>query len=250
MEKIAVIGAGILGVNTAYFLSKAGYEVTVFDSERYAGMETSFSNAGQISACNAETWTTWKNISSGIKWMFRDDAPLKFNPLPNILNPYETYLRYKWCSHFFLTSLNGSQKINSEKGFEISLRSRELYLKIVEEEGLDFDFLQRGILQIVESESQLDELYAKKNWIENMGIEWDCLDKEGVYKVEPALKGNESIVGGVFTKSDASGDIHKFCVALSKNLRKKYGVTFKFSEKVKTYWITRDKNIGPMKRQF
>ena len=233
MEKIAVIGAGILGVNTAYFLSKAGYEVTVFDSERYAGMETSFSNAGQISACNAETWTTWKNISSGIKWMFRDDAPLKFNPLPNILNPYETYLRYKWCSHFFLTSLNGSQKINSEKGFEISLRSRELYLKIVEEEGLDFDFLQRGILQIVESESQLDELYAKKNWIENMGIEWDCLDKEGVYKVEPALKANESIVGGIFTKSDASGDIHKFCVALSKNLRKKYGVTFKFSEKVK-----------------
>ena len=66
-----------------------------------------------------------------------------------------------------------------------------------------------------------------------MGIEWDCLDKEGVYKVEPALKGNESIVGGVFTKSDASGDIHKFCVALSKNLRKKYGVTLNFQKKLK-----------------
>ena len=122
-----------------------------------------------------------------------------------------------------------------------SLRSRELYLKIVEEEGLDFDFLQRGILQIVESESQLDELYAKKNWIENMGIEWDCLDKEGVYKVEPALKGNESIVGGVFTKSLIKremllgiyrGYTQILCCTLEES-QKKYGVTFKFSEKVK-----------------
>ena len=81
MEKIAVIGAGILGVNTTYFLSKAGYEVTVFDSKDMLAWKLAFLMPVK-QCCNMETWTTWKNISSGIKWMFRDDAPLKFNPLP------------------------------------------------------------------------------------------------------------------------------------------------------------------------
>ena len=232
MKKIAVVGAGILGVNTAYYLAKEGFEVTVFDSERYAGMGTSFSNAGQISACNSETWTTWENISHGLKWILKDDAPLKLNPFPDVLNPYETFLRYKWCTDFFLTTLYGKQKINSEKAFEISLKSRNLYLEIIENEKLEFDFLQRGILQIVESNEHLEKLYSKKKWIENMGIEWDCLNKEEVYKIEPALLGNDSIVGGVYTKSDASGDIHKFCSELSKILDEKYKVNFNYSERV------------------
>ena len=80
MKKIAVIGAGIAGVTTAYALAKGGFKVTIIDSRRYPAMATSYANGGQLSASNAETWNTPKNIASGLKWMFKADAPLLFNP--------------------------------------------------------------------------------------------------------------------------------------------------------------------------
>ncbi len=81
MKKIAVIGAGIAGTTTAYALLKKGHSVTIIDSRRYPAMATSYANGGQLSASNAETWNTTKNVISGIKWMFTPDAPLLFNPL-------------------------------------------------------------------------------------------------------------------------------------------------------------------------
>ena len=83
MKKIAVIGAGIAGTTTAYALVKKGHNVTIIDSRRYPAMATSYANGGQLSASNAETWNTTKNVVSGIKWMFTPDAPLLFNPSPN-----------------------------------------------------------------------------------------------------------------------------------------------------------------------
>ena len=82
MPHIAVIGAGITGVTTAYALAERGYDVTVFDQHRYAGMETSFANGGQLSASNAEVWNKTSTILQGLKWMTRRDAPLLVNPKP------------------------------------------------------------------------------------------------------------------------------------------------------------------------
>ena len=110
MKNIAVIGAGITGINSAYFLAKKGHKVTVFDSEKYAGMSTSFSNGGQISVCNSETWTNWTNVSRGIKWMFKEDAPLYVRPLPNLFDFSDTISKYLWLSEFFYTSLSGKHK--------------------------------------------------------------------------------------------------------------------------------------------
>ena len=83
MKKIAIVGAGITGITTAYQLLKKGYEVTVFEKNRYAAMETSFANGGQLSACNAEVWNSWSTIVTGLKWMLQKDAPLLFNPKPS-----------------------------------------------------------------------------------------------------------------------------------------------------------------------
>ena len=79
---IAIIGAGIAGITTAYALAKKGHKVTLIDSRRYPAMATSYANGGQLSASNSETWNTTKNILNGIKWMFKKDAPLLFNPSP------------------------------------------------------------------------------------------------------------------------------------------------------------------------
>ena len=79
MKKIAVIGAGITGMSSAFTLANRGYDVTIYDKNRYAAMETSFANGGQLSASNAEVWTRWSTIFKGLKWMMKSDAPLLVN---------------------------------------------------------------------------------------------------------------------------------------------------------------------------
>ena len=83
MKTIAVIGGGITGVTTAYALAKRGFQVTLFEQHRYAAMETSFANGGQLSASNAEVWNHTSTILKGIKWMLKSDAPLLVNPKPS-----------------------------------------------------------------------------------------------------------------------------------------------------------------------
>jgi D-amino-acid dehydrogenase len=82
MSQIAIIGAGITGVTTAYALLDRGYKVTIFDRHRYAAMETSFANGGQLSASNAEVWNNTSTVIKGLRWMFKRDAPLSMNPKP------------------------------------------------------------------------------------------------------------------------------------------------------------------------
>ena len=83
MHHIAVIGAGITGITTAYSLLDRGFAVTVFDRQRYAAMETSFANGGQLSASNAEVWNSWGTVFKGLKWLAKGDAPLLLNPRPS-----------------------------------------------------------------------------------------------------------------------------------------------------------------------
>src|ERR1700704_4947233 len=93
MSRIAIIGAGITGVTTAYALAERGFEVTVIDRHRYAAMETSFANGGQLSASNAEVWNSAATVVKGIRWMFSRDAPLLLNPCP-------TWHKYSWMAEF------------------------------------------------------------------------------------------------------------------------------------------------------
>ena len=232
-KNVAVIGAGVLGVNTAYFLAKKNQNVTVFDTHKYAGMETSYSNGAQISVCNSETWTQWDNVKKGIQWIFKDDAPLLFNPMPNLFRPYDTYSKYMWMINFFITTALGKYKKNSENAFAISLKSRDLYFKIADEEGIEFDLMKKGIIHFYNSKREFEIAASKKDWIEAMGCEWEIVDRDQIFEIEPALKNNHKIIGGVYTKSDATGDIHKYCFELAKVLEKKYGVDFKFSETIK-----------------
>ena len=78
--KVAVVGAGITGITTSYFLARAGHEVTIYDKRKYPAMATSYANGGQLSASNAETWNSRRSVKTGVKWLFKPDAPLKINP--------------------------------------------------------------------------------------------------------------------------------------------------------------------------
>ena len=235
MKKVAVIGAGIAGTTTAYALVKKGYKVTIIDSRRYPAMATSYANGGQLSASNAETWNTPKNVMNGIKWMFKPDAPLLFNPSPEIQ-------KYKWMMGFLWATLKGEHKKNTLETIDMAKKARETYFKIAEDEGIEFELLKKGILRFYDSEKEFKLDKAKKSWLDQEGMEWDTLTTEEVKELEPAFKNNanyEKIVGGIYTKSDASGDIHKFCTNLERVLVEKYSANLQLNTTVE--YISRQK---------
>ena len=214
---------------------KKGYKVTIIDSRRYPAMATSYANGGQLSASNAETWNTPKNVMNGIKWMFKPDAPLLFNPSPEIQ-------KYKWMMGFLWATLKGEHKKNTLETIDMAKKARETYFKIAEDEGIEFELLKKGILRFYDSEKEFKLDQAKKSWLDQEGMEWDTLTTEEVKDLEPAFKNNanyEKIVGGIYTKSDASGDIHKFCTNLEKVLVEKYSANLQLNTTVE--YISRQK---------
>ena len=238
-EKIAIIGAGIAGITTAYALAKKGCDVTLLDSRRYPAMATSYANGGQLSASNSETWNTSKNILNGLKWMFKKDAPLLFNPSPSLQ-------KYKWMLGFLAATFNGKHKSNTQETIDLAKRAREIYYGIADSEGLKFDLLKKGILHFYNDSKELKSAANKASWLDQEGMEWEVLTLDEIEDLEPAFKSasnQKKIVGGIYTKSDASGDIHKFCVGMQKILEEKYGVETIFNTEIDTIYKDQDKII-------
>ena len=245
-RKIAVIGAGIAGTTTAYSLAKQGADVTLVDSRRYPAMATSYANGGQLSASNSEVWNTPKNIINGVKWMFKKDAPLLFNPSPSLQ-------KYKWILGFLMATFDGKHKSKTQETIELAKRARQIYFDIADHEGIDFDLLKEGILHFYDNKKELNAAASKASWLHQDGMEWEVLDSDEVEDLEPAFKSaknNKKIVGGIYTKSDASGDIHKFCKNMHDVLEKKYGVKSKFNTEIETIYKDKDKVILSASNEF
>ena len=231
--------------NNSYALLKKGYRVTIIDSRRYPAMATSYANGGQLSASNAETWNTPKNVMNGMKWMFKPDAPLLFNPSPEIQ-------KYKWMMGFLWATLKGEHKKNTLETIDMAKKAREIYFKIADEEGIEFELLKKGILRFYDSEKEFKLDQAKTSWLDQEGMEWDTLTTEEVKELEPAFKNNanyEKIVGGIYTKSDASGDIHKFCTNLEKVLVDKYSANLQLDTTVEYISRQRDELVLTMRKE-
>ena len=148
MKKMAVIGAGITGVTTARALMERGFDVTVFDRHRYAAMETSFANGGQLSASNAEVWNSYGTILKGIKWMFQKDAPLLMNPLADI-----SWHKYSWMAEFMAQIPN--YRSNTIDTVKLAIAARELLLKHAKTYDFDFNPEHRGILHFYSDKKEL-----------------------------------------------------------------------------------------------
>lgn len=224
-KSVLVIGAGITGVLTAYYLSRDGHNVTVVDQEQYPAMRTSFSNGGQVSVSNSEVWTTWGNIGKGIKWMFKKDAPLLIRPTPSIA-------KIKWISKFLWNTITDVYAKNTAETIRLGLESRTLYQEIIEEEGLQFDQSYCGILHFYKDSAYMKAAQNAKELYNRNGCEWDILSTAQTLSMDPALENMRNVVGGAWTAGDWTGDIHKFCTELSRVLIEKYHVDFIFDSKI------------------
>ena len=210
-KSVAIVGGGIAGLTTAYFLAKKDYKITVFDPEGIA-TQCSYANGGQLSVCNAETWNTYSNLIKGIKWMSRNDAPLAFR------NDIWSWDKFRWVVGFIGATITNSYDYNTRKTIEWSLRSRRLYKKLIKELNIDFHQKDCGILHIYKNEKSWYKAQKTLERFKDTG--WGRVVKKGnllKYKIK-----TKEIVGATFTKGDSVGDIHTFCKELSNYLYNNY----------------------------
>lgn len=198
-QHIAIIGGGVTGITTAYTLAQRGFQVTLFERHRYAAMETSFANGGQLSASNAEVWTHWSTLVKGLKWMLKSDAPLLVNPKPS-------WHKVSWFAEFIASMPH--YRRNTIETARLAIAARRHLLGWAAAEGIDFDLKQRGILHIYRDKKSFDHAGKVSQLLAQGGLDRRAVTPAEMRAIEPTLAG--TYYGGYFTESDATGDIHKF----------------------------------------
>lgn len=222
MPRIAIIGAGITGVTTAYALVQRGYRVTVFERHRYAAMETSFANGGQLSASNAEVWNSRATVLKGLRWMFTRDAPLLMNPRPG-------WHKYSWIGEFLRQIPH--YRANTIETVRLAIAAREHLFGIAERERIDFDLERRGILHFYATRGEFDAAAKVNALLREGGLDRTPVTPDEIRALEPTLQGR--FHGGFYTPSDSTGDIHKFTRGLALACET-HGVTFRYDTSVES----------------
>ena len=222
MKSIAVIGGGITGVTTAYALAKRGFAVTLFEKNRYAAMETSFANGGQLSASNAEVWTHPSTILKGLKWMLKSDAPL-------LVNPRLSWHKISWFAEFMANIPKYEE--NTIATTRLAIVAREHLFAWASAEGVEFDSVKKGILHIYRDKKGFEHAGKVSKLLAAGGLQRHSVTPAEMKAIEPTLAG--SYYGGYYTESDSTGDIHKFTAGLAAAIER-LGVKCRYAQQVKT----------------
>ena len=220
--KLAVIGAGITGITTAYFLKKAGHKVTVIDANMHPAMLASHANGGQLSASNSEVWNSWSNIRKGIAWSFKRDAPLKMR--------YDLDLKkYMWLLKFMNNIKHATE--NTMLTTEMALES--IRIMRTEFEDIEYSRSDCGIIHLYKNEKELAHAREMNKIYKAAGLHRSDITENMIKIKEPTINA-EGVIGGMYTSYDGVGDIHKFCVNLAKKCES-MGVKFRYDTRIDWY---------------
>jgi len=220
--KIIVLGAGIIGISTAWYLAAEGHEVTVVDRQPDAALETSFANGAQISVSFCEPWAHAGAPFKVAKWLLRDDSPLLFRPR---LDPYQ----WRWGLKFLGQCSDAAFARNVQQLVALGAYSHESLKSLVAQTGIEYQRLERGILHFFSSQADFD---AGAELMRRHGVDRRVLNRAEVLKVEPALSAfGAQIQGGTYTPSDESGDARVFTQALAGLCRER-GVRFLYEHDI------------------
>ena len=208
--KVVVLGAGIIGVATAWYLLEEGHEVVVVDRQEDAAMETSFANGAQISVSFCEPWANAGAPFKVAKWLLRDDSPLLFRPRLEVA-------QWRWGLSFLTQCTNAAFERNVEQLVRLGRYSHESLKSLVAQTGIEYERLERGILHFFSSQADFDAGAAGAEVMRAHGVDRRVLSRDEVLKVEPALRAfGHNILGGTFTPSDESGDARVFTQKLAQ----------------------------------
>jgi D-amino-acid dehydrogenase len=223
--RVAVLGAGVVGVSTAWYLAKAGHSVEIVDRQPGPGLETSFANGGQISACHAEPWAHPGAPKQVLAWMGREDAPLIFR-----WTRWDPAL-WAWGLRFLSNCTESRTRRNTERVLRIALYSRDCLRALRAETGIAYDERTDGILHFYRSEEEFGHAKLAADVMSEFGLKRRQLSAGECLALEPALAGNNAVVGGFFTDGDESGDAHVFTRELAA-LAAGLGVTFRYGVEI------------------
>ncbi|MGC2520635.1 MAG: D-amino acid dehydrogenase [Burkholderiales bacterium] len=224
--KVVVLGAGVIGTTSAWYLSRAGHEVLVVDRQAEPALETSFANGGQISVSHSEPWANPTAPFNIFRWLGREDAPLLFRP-------HADAAQWLWGLRFLLECLPGRARRNTASAFALALYSREQLRDLRGETGIRYEMQTRGILHLYEERREFEHACSEAVRLKAQGFEVEIKVPEECILIEPALKGAKAhFVGGVYAASDESGDAHLFTQNLAA-LCAANGVGFRFNVSVK-----------------
>lgn len=223
--KVIVLGAGIIGVTSAYQLAKAGHEVTVVDRQPGPALETSYANAGEVSFGYCSPWAAPGIPAKAIKWLFMKHAPL-------ILRPKIDQAMLSWLVRMLMNCTAERYAINKSRMLRLSDYSRISLAALREETGISYDEGMKGTLQLFRTQAQLDASAKDVKALAADGIPYEVLDRDGCIQVEPALAHvREKIVGGLRTPQDETGDCFKFANALAAKAQE-LGVKFLYDTQI------------------
>lgn len=223
--KVIVLGSGIVGTASAWFLNQAGHDVTVIDRQPGAAQETSFANGCQISVSHAEPWANPAAPMKILKWLGKEDAPLLYRFRPE-------WLQWKWAMQFLRECTPKRTAYNIRQIVAIAEYSRQTLNQLRTDTGIEYDCLTRGILHFYTDQKDFDDSLPAAKLMRDLGCPRDSISADEVVRIEPALSSiRDKIVGGDFTATDESGDIFKFTNGLADKARQA-GVEFRYNTTV------------------
>ena len=223
--KVIVLGAGVVGTASAWYLRQAGHEVTVLERQPGPALETSFANGGQISVSHAEPWANPATLLKVLRSLGREDAPLLFRLRADPL-------QWRWCLQFVRECHPARVAANLRQIVAIADYSRRSLQALRADTGIDYDNLARGILHFYTDQQEFDKSCHAAAAMRELGCPRMTIDADEAVRIEPALAAARArLVGGDFTASDESGDVHQFTSQLAAR-GEAAGIRFRYNTSV------------------
>jgi D-amino-acid dehydrogenase len=240
--KIIVLGSGVIGTTSAYFLAKAGHDVTVIDRQPAAGMETSYGNAGEISPGYATPWAGPGVPTKAVKWLLMKHSPLVIRP------KFDPHM-WSWLLQMLANCNHKSYETNKSRMVRIAEYSRDVLKQLRADTGITYDERTQGTLQLFRTQKQLDAAATDIAVLQQSGVPYNVLDPKGCEAAEPALaKVRGSFVGGLQLPGDETGDCFTFTQKLAE-MAKALGVKFRHNVTIERLSIEGDKITGVVTSQ-
>lgn len=207
--RVLVLGSGVIGVTSAYYLALKGFEVTVIDRQPAVALETSFANAGQISPGYAAPWASPDVPLKALKWLFQRHAPLS-------LKPDFTRWQCQWIAQFLSNCSLERYELNKSRMVRLAEYSRDCLRRLRAETGLHYEQRSQGTLQVFRTQKQLAAEAKDIAVLERMGVPFEHLDAAGCVRIEPALVHvQDALLGGLYLPGDETGDCQLFTTQLA-----------------------------------
>ena len=223
--KIAILGSGVIGTTAAYYLARDGHDVTVIDRQNGPALETSFANAGEVSPGYSAPWAGPGVPIKAIKWLLMHHSPLVIKPLAD-------WAMWRWGVDMLRNCTEARYRINKARMVRLAEYSRDCMKVLRAETGIRYDERMQGTLQLFRTQKQLDGTAADIEILNQHGVPFELLDREGYLRYEPALaEVKHKFVGALRLPGDETGDCFKFTNELAK-LAAGLGVKFRFGVNV------------------